>query len=62
MNMPLQDIEKGLAELVKEPDGVHKIAQLIHYLLSLQECTAKDIQDELNKIKGGIKDGHNVNV
>ncbi len=42
-NIPVEEIEEGLKEIVKTPEGIRKLAEAIHMILDLMGQTTKDI-------------------
>jgi len=40
MNISVDDIEKGIHDIVKQPDGIRRLAEVIHLILSDMESTA----------------------
>lgn len=50
MNLPVEEIEEGLKEVLKDEKGVHKVAELLHYMLDLQEDSISSLQNDLNNL------------
>ena len=42
-NIPIEEIENGLKEVVKTPEGIRKLAEAIHMILDLMGETTKDV-------------------
>lgn len=43
-NIPICELEEGLKELVKQPDGIKRLAVVIHEIFKSMENTNADIK------------------